>query len=75
LATFQICFAAFLKELALITIREMWGLESRSQTSRSHRGFYGKVSSRSLSQVSVSEVTVPTTSLQDRVQHTAILHL
>jgi len=31
LATFQIFFAAFFKELASITIREMWGLESRSQ--------------------------------------------
>jgi len=27
--------AALFKELALITIREMWGLESRSRTSRS----------------------------------------
>jgi len=26
---------ALFKELALITIREMWGLESRSRTSRS----------------------------------------
>jgi len=27
--------AALFKELALITIREMWGIESRSRTSRS----------------------------------------
>jgi len=38
--------AALFKELALITIREMWGLESRSRTSRSRSGlgFYDKVS-------------------------------
>jgi len=41
------CFAAeLLKELALSTIREMWGHESRSRTSRSR--------SRVLWQVSVS---------------------
>jgi len=35
LAKFQKFFAAFFKELAVITIREMWGLESQSRTSRS----------------------------------------
>jgi len=45
--------AALFRELALITIREMWGLESRTSRSRS----------RNLSQVSVSEVTASTTSL------------
>jgi len=35
LSTFHIFSAEFFKELALVTIREMWGLESRSRTSRS----------------------------------------
>jgi len=37
LTAFEILFAAFFKELALITSREMWGLvsHSRSRTSRS----------------------------------------
>jgi len=66
--------AALFKELALITIREVWGLESRSRsrTSRSRSRSrllwqslgLGLVSSRNLSQVSMSEVTVSTTSLE-----------
>jgi len=65
--------AASFKELALITIKEMWGLESRSRSrtsrsrsrSRSPLLWQVSVSSRNLSQVSVSvsEVTVSTTSL------------
>ena len=56
--------AALFKELAVITIREMWGLGL--ELPGLGLGFYDKVSvsSRNLSQVSVSEVTVSTTSLQ-----------
>ena len=55
--------AALFKELALITIREMLGLESRSR-------------SRNLSQVSVSvsEVTVSTTSLVDTLGYSTKKH-
>ena len=53
------------RKLALITIREMWGLGLELPSLG--LGFYDKVSvsSRNLSQVSVSEVTVSTTSLVD----------
>jgi len=57
--------AALFKELALITIRETWGLGL--ELPGPSLGFYDKVSvsvsSRNLSQVSVLEVTVSTTSL------------
>jgi len=61
----QIFVAALFKELALITIREMWGLGL--ELPGLGLCFYDKVSvsSRNLSQVSVSvsDVTVLTTSL------------
>jgi len=68
--------AALFKELSLITIREMWGLESRSRISRSRCRFLWQVSvsSRNLSQVSVSEVTVPTTSLPWSLDSGHLLH-
>jgi len=63
----QIFFAALFKELALITIREMWGLGLELPGFGLGLGFYDKVSvsvsSRNWSQVSVSEITVSTTSL------------
>ena len=58
---------ALFKELALITISEMWGLGLELPGLGLCLDFYDKVSvsvsSRNLSQVSVSEVTVSTTSL------------
>jgi len=53
-----------IEKLALITIREIWGLDLK--LSGLGLGFYDKVSvsSQNLSQVSVSEVAVSTTSLQ-----------
>jgi len=44
LAKFQKFFAAFFKELAVITIREMWGLESQSRTSRSRSRYLWQIS-------------------------------
>jgi len=57
--------AASFKKLALITIREMWGLGLELPGLGLGLVFYDKasVSSRNLIQVSVSEVTVSTTSL------------
>ena len=72
--------AALFKELALITIIEMWGLESRSQSRtsrcRSRLGFYDNVSvsSRILSQVSVSEVTVSATSLSATIVDPTVIY-
>ena len=55
--------AVLFKELAIITIIEMWGLGLKHPGLR--LGLYDKVSvsTRNLSQVLVSEVTVSTTSL------------
>jgi len=52
--------AALFKELALMTMMEMWGLESRLEISGLDLGFYVKVSvsSRSLSQVRSRSRTV-----------------
>jgi len=55
--------AELFKELASVTIREMWGLGL--ELPGLGLGFYDKVlvSSRNLCKVSISEVTVSTTSL------------